>query len=168
MDLPLDGVRLLEVGGGVPAAFAGRWPASAGWRSAPSSSASSPSSGRPPPCSACSTTPSSTRSASANLLRAEHDEELTAKLYALFAGRTKAEVLEPPGGGRARRAGARQRGHPRRQANPHLRSHAPYFGEHNREVLGGALGLSDDELAALEARGGGPSGSRGWDQSGFR
>jgi len=30
---------------------------------------------------------------------------------------------------------------------------APGLGEHNREVLGGELGLSDDELAALEAAG---------------
>ena len=37
------------------------------------------------------------------------------------------------------------------EANPQLRRHAPYFGEHNAEVLGGVLGLSGDELAALEA-----------------
>jgi crotonobetainyl-CoA:carnitine CoA-transferase CaiB-like acyl-CoA transferase len=37
------------------------------------------------------------------------------------------------------------------EANPQLRRHAPLFGEHNREVLGGVLGLSDQELAALEA-----------------
>jgi crotonobetainyl-CoA:carnitine CoA-transferase CaiB-like acyl-CoA transferase len=39
------------------------------------------------------------------------------------------------------------------EANPHLRRHAPLFGEHNREVLGGLLGLSDQEIAALEAAG---------------
>ena len=39
------------------------------------------------------------------------------------------------------------------EANPTLRRHAPYFGEHNREVLGGLLGVSDDELAELEAAG---------------
>ncbi|MPY95043.1 MAG: hypothetical protein GEV08_18880 [Acidimicrobiia bacterium] len=37
------------------------------------------------------------------------------------------------------------------EANPTLRRHAPYFGEHNQEVLGGVLGLSAGELAALEA-----------------
>ncbi|MFO1186167.1 MAG: CoA transferase [Alphaproteobacteria bacterium] len=37
------------------------------------------------------------------------------------------------------------------EANPQLRRHAPLFGEHNREVLGGVLGLGDDELAALAA-----------------
>jgi crotonobetainyl-CoA:carnitine CoA-transferase CaiB-like acyl-CoA transferase len=39
------------------------------------------------------------------------------------------------------------------EANPRLRRHSPLFGEHNQEVLGGGLGLSDDELADLAARG---------------
>ena len=34
-----------------------------------------------------------------------------------------------------------------------LRTPAPTLGQHNREVLGGLLGLSDDELAALESDG---------------
>jgi crotonobetainyl-CoA:carnitine CoA-transferase CaiB-like acyl-CoA transferase len=37
------------------------------------------------------------------------------------------------------------------EANPQLRRHAPLFGENNREVLGGVLGLSEEELAALSA-----------------
>lgn len=37
------------------------------------------------------------------------------------------------------------------EANPQLRRHAPLFGEHNHEVLGGVLGLTDDELAQLAA-----------------
>jgi len=32
-----------------------------------------------------------------------------------------------------------------------VRERAPMVGEHNREVLGGILGLSDAELASLEA-----------------
>ena len=36
---------------------------------------------------------------------------------------------------------------------PSLRRHSPMFGEHNREVLGGVLGLGDEELADLAARG---------------
>ncbi|MFN0088983.1 MAG: CaiB/BaiF CoA transferase family protein [Acidimicrobiales bacterium] len=39
------------------------------------------------------------------------------------------------------------------EANPTLRSHAPLFGEHNREVLSGLLGVSDAELALLRAHG---------------
>ena len=33
-----------------------------------------------------------------------------------------------------------------------VRRHAPLMGEHNREALCGMLGLSEDELAELEAR----------------
>jgi len=36
------------------------------------------------------------------------------------------------------------------EANPSLRRHAPLFGEHNDEVLGGLLGLTHDEITALE------------------
>ena len=39
------------------------------------------------------------------------------------------------------------------EANPQLRRHAPLFGEHNREILGGLLRLPDEEIAALEASG---------------
>jgi crotonobetainyl-CoA:carnitine CoA-transferase CaiB-like acyl-CoA transferase len=37
------------------------------------------------------------------------------------------------------------------EANPQLRRHAPYFGEHNDEILGGLLGLSSTELRHLAA-----------------
>jgi crotonobetainyl-CoA:carnitine CoA-transferase CaiB-like acyl-CoA transferase len=37
------------------------------------------------------------------------------------------------------------------EANPQLRRASPLFGEHNREILGGVLGLSDEELAELAA-----------------
>jgi crotonobetainyl-CoA:carnitine CoA-transferase CaiB-like acyl-CoA transferase len=37
------------------------------------------------------------------------------------------------------------------EANPTLRRHAPLFGEHTREVLGGLVGLSDAELDELAA-----------------
>jgi crotonobetainyl-CoA:carnitine CoA-transferase CaiB-like acyl-CoA transferase len=40
-----------------------------------------------------------------------------------------------------------------RRGRDWITRHAPTLGEHNREVLGGELGLSDDELAALEASG---------------
>jgi crotonobetainyl-CoA:carnitine CoA-transferase CaiB-like acyl-CoA transferase len=39
------------------------------------------------------------------------------------------------------------------EANPRLRRHSPLFGEHNREILGGVLGLSDEELAELASAG---------------
>jgi crotonobetainyl-CoA:carnitine CoA-transferase CaiB-like acyl-CoA transferase len=39
------------------------------------------------------------------------------------------------------------------EANPRLQQHAPFFGEHNRQILGGLLGLGDEELAGLEAAG---------------
>jgi crotonobetainyl-CoA:carnitine CoA-transferase CaiB-like acyl-CoA transferase len=39
------------------------------------------------------------------------------------------------------------------EANPQLRRHAPLFGEHNREILGGLLGMSAGEIGALEAAG---------------
>jgi crotonobetainyl-CoA:carnitine CoA-transferase CaiB-like acyl-CoA transferase len=37
------------------------------------------------------------------------------------------------------------------EANPQPRRHAPLFGEHNREILCGLLGLPEGELAELEA-----------------
>lgn len=40
-----------------------------------------------------------------------------------------------------------------REANPVPRRHAPLFGEHNEEVLGGLLGLTPAELEELEAAG---------------
>ncbi len=39
------------------------------------------------------------------------------------------------------------------EANPRPRRHAPLFGEHNEETLGGLLGLSQEEIAELEAAG---------------
>ena len=39
------------------------------------------------------------------------------------------------------------------EANPRLRRHAPLFGEHNVEVLGGLLGLSPSELEELAEAG---------------
>ncbi len=39
------------------------------------------------------------------------------------------------------------------EANPQLRHHAPLFGQHNREILCGLLGLPESELAALAAAG---------------
>ena len=35
------------------------------------------------------------------------------------------------------------------EANPTLRMHAPLFGQHNHEILGGLLGKTDAEIAAL-------------------
>jgi len=39
------------------------------------------------------------------------------------------------------------------EANPHLRRHAPLFGEHNEEILCGLLGLPASELPSLESAG---------------
>lgn len=39
------------------------------------------------------------------------------------------------------------------EANPQLRSHAPLFGQHNREILCGLLDMKEQELAELEAKG---------------
>ncbi len=39
------------------------------------------------------------------------------------------------------------------EANSQLRRHAPLFGEHNREILGGLLGMSEAEMAALASAG---------------
>lgn len=40
-----------------------------------------------------------------------------------------------------------------REAAPQMRRHAPLFGEHNREILSGLLGLTDAEIDALERAG---------------
>ncbi|MFN0095191.1 MAG: CaiB/BaiF CoA transferase family protein [Dehalococcoidia bacterium] len=39
------------------------------------------------------------------------------------------------------------------EANPHLRRHAPLYGEHTREVLGDLLGLTEADFGELEAAG---------------
>jgi crotonobetainyl-CoA:carnitine CoA-transferase CaiB-like acyl-CoA transferase len=39
------------------------------------------------------------------------------------------------------------------EARPSLQRHAPLFGEHNLEILGGLLGMRADEIAELEAAG---------------
>jgi crotonobetainyl-CoA:carnitine CoA-transferase CaiB-like acyl-CoA transferase len=39
------------------------------------------------------------------------------------------------------------------EANPRLRNHAPLFGQHNREILCGLLGLGEDDLRELEEAG---------------
>jgi crotonobetainyl-CoA:carnitine CoA-transferase CaiB-like acyl-CoA transferase len=39
------------------------------------------------------------------------------------------------------------------EANPQLRNHAPIFGQHNREILCGLLGMTDDDLTSLEETG---------------
>ncbi|PWB41829.1 MAG: hypothetical protein C3F10_14680 [Dehalococcoidia bacterium] len=39
------------------------------------------------------------------------------------------------------------------EARPRLQRHAPLFGEHNLEILGGLLGMSAEEIAELEAAG---------------
>ncbi|MBE0611412.1 MAG: CoA transferase [Dehalococcoidia bacterium] len=39
------------------------------------------------------------------------------------------------------------------EARPRLQRHAPLFGEHNLEILGGLLGMSADEISELEAAG---------------
>jgi crotonobetainyl-CoA:carnitine CoA-transferase CaiB-like acyl-CoA transferase len=35
------------------------------------------------------------------------------------------------------------------EANPQLRNHAPFFGQHNRDILSGLLGKSEPEITAL-------------------
>jgi len=40
-----------------------------------------------------------------------------------------------------------------REAQPEPRCHAPLFGEHNREILGGMLRMSAEEIAELDAAG---------------
>jgi crotonobetainyl-CoA:carnitine CoA-transferase CaiB-like acyl-CoA transferase len=39
------------------------------------------------------------------------------------------------------------------EANPHLRRHAPLFGEHTAELLRELLGVTAEDVAALEAAG---------------
>jgi crotonobetainyl-CoA:carnitine CoA-transferase CaiB-like acyl-CoA transferase len=39
------------------------------------------------------------------------------------------------------------------EANPALQRHAPFFGEHTREILTGVVGLSDAEVDELYAAG---------------
>jgi crotonobetainyl-CoA:carnitine CoA-transferase CaiB-like acyl-CoA transferase len=39
------------------------------------------------------------------------------------------------------------------EANPTITSHAPYFGAHNHEIITAVAGLTDEEVAALEADG---------------
>jgi crotonobetainyl-CoA:carnitine CoA-transferase CaiB-like acyl-CoA transferase len=39
------------------------------------------------------------------------------------------------------------------EANLHLRRHAPLFGEHTAAILGELLGMTESELAALDAEG---------------
>jgi crotonobetainyl-CoA:carnitine CoA-transferase CaiB-like acyl-CoA transferase len=39
------------------------------------------------------------------------------------------------------------------ECNPTLARHAPFFGEHTREILSGVAGLSAEEIEALYAAG---------------
>ena len=74
----------------------------------------------------------------------------TASLHPQHAARGFFEEIEHPVVGRQPIPGV-----PFRYASVErwLRRPAPTLGQHNRELLGGLLGLDDAELAALEAEG---------------